>query len=348
MNREQWAEELDRKIDALIKAAARQNEPLLRIAAQLRMLPSEGFKNLLRADLMERAEALELNSATVRADGGAILSNPDFVPSFSRQEFAALPADPRSLFLSFISHAAVVALIASGIWVGHQRLREKRPLVSEVTYLPLPPGDTVPQGGGGGGDRSALEASRGTPPKFSDEQLTPPAIVVRNENPKLPAPPTVLGPPDLKLPQSARLGDLVSSNVMIPSNGTGSGGGLGDNSGPGLGKGRGPGVGPGMGGGFGGGPFRVGNGVSAPRAIYNPDPEYSDEARKAKFQGNVVLSLVVDPTGHVRDIRIARSLGMGLDERALEAVRKWRFEPGMKDGYPVAVQVNVEVNFRLY
>jgi TonB family protein len=88
--------------------------------------------------------------------------------------------------------------------------------------------------------------------------------------------------------------------------------------------------------------------VSAPRAIYNPDPEYSDEARKAKFQGNVVLSLVVDPLGHVRDIHVARSLGMGLDEKALEAVRKWKFEPGMKDGYPVAVQVNVEVNFRLY
>jgi protein TonB len=348
MNREQWAEELDCKIDALMKDPARQNEPLLRIAAELRMLPAEGFKSLLRADLMERADALELNSGTIQADAGASLSNPDFVPSFSRQEFAALPADPRSLFLSFISHAAVVALIASGIWVGHQNLVEKRPLVSELTYLPLPPGDIAPRGGGGGGDRRSVQASRGTPPKFSNEQLTPPAIVVRNEDPKLPAPSTVLGPPDLKLPQSARLGDLVSSNVVIPSNGTGNGGGMGDSSGTGLGRGKGPGVGPGMSGGFGGGPFRVGTGVSAPRAIYNPDPEYSDEARKAKFQGNVVLSLVVDPTGHVRDIHVARSLGMGLDEKALAAVRRWKFEPGMKDGYPVAVQVNVEVNFRLY
>jgi TonB family protein len=348
MNREQWAEELDCKIDALMKDPARQNEPLLRIAAELRMLPAGGFKSLLRADLMERADALELNSGTIQADAGAILSNPDFVPSFSRQEFAALPADPRSLFLSFISHAAVVALIASGIWAGHQTVIKSRPLSADLTYIPLPPGDIAPHGGGGGGDRSTVQASRGTPPKFSNEQLTPPAIVVRNENPKLPAPPTVLGPPDLKLPQSARLGDLVSSNVAIPSNGTGSRGGLGDGSGTGDGIGNGPGVGPGRNGGFGGDTFRVGNGVSAPRAIYNPDPEYSDEARRAKFQGNVVLSLVVDPTGHVRDIHVARSLGMGLDEKALEAVRKWKFNPGMKDGYPVAVQVNVEVNFRLY
>jgi TonB family protein len=347
MNREQWAEELDRKIDALIKTPGQHDEPLLRIAAELPMLPAESFKSLLRADLMERAQAVALNSATIRADGGAILSNPHFVPSFSRQEFAALPADPRSLFLSFVSHAAVVALIASGIWVGHQTVIRSRPLSADLTYIPLPPGDTAPHGGGGGGDRSTAHASRGTPPKFSSEQLTPPAIVVRNENPKLPAPPTVLGPPDLKLPP-ARLGDLVSSNVVIPSNGTGSGGGMGENSGTGLGKGKGPGVGPGIGGGLGGDTFRVGNGVSAPRAIYNPDPEYSDEARKAKFQGNVVLSLVVDPLGHVRDIHVARSLGMGLDEKALEAVRKWKFEPGMRDGYPVAVQVNVEVNFRLY
>jgi len=345
MNREQWAEELDRKIDALIKAPAPPSEPLLRIAAELRMLPVEGFKSALLADLMERAE---LNSPAIRTDGGAILSNPGFVPSFSRQEFAALPADPRSLLLSFASHAAVVALIASGIWVGHQTVIKSRPLSADLTYIPLPPGSVVPHGGGSGGDRSTVQASRGTPPKFSDERLTPPAIVVRNENPKLQAPPTVLGPPDLKLPQSARLGDLVSSNVVIPSNGTGSRGGLGDGAGTGDGIGNGPGVGPGRNGGFGGATFRVGNGVSAPRAIYNPDPEYSDEARKAKFQGNVVLSLIVDPLGHVRDIHVARSLGMGLDEKALEAVRKWKFEPGMKDGYPVAVQVNVEVNFRLY
>jgi TonB family protein len=107
-------------------------------------------------------------------------------------------------------------------------------------------------------------------------------------------------------------------------------------------------VGPGRGGGIGGGVFRVGGGVSAPRAIATPDPEYSEEARKAKYQGTCVLWLIVGPDGRPRDIRVARQLGMGLDQKAIEAVKQWKFEPAMKDGKPVAVQINVEVNFRLY
>ncbi len=133
-----------------------------------------------------------------------------------------------------------------------------------------------------------------------------------------------------------------------PSNGTGSGGGIGSGSGGGVGVGTGPGVGEGRGGGVGGGVFRVGGGVSAPRVIYQPDPEYSEEARKAKYQGTCVLWLVVGPDGRPRDLRVARSLGLGLDEKAIEAVKTWKFEPAMKDGKPVAVQINVEVSFRLY
>jgi len=101
-------------------------------------------------------------------------------------------------------------------------------------------------------------------------------------------------------------------------------------------------------GGIGGGVFRVGGGVSPPRALDTPDPEYSEEARKAKYQGTCVLWLIVGPDGRPRDIKIARSLGLGLDEKAIEAVRNWKFEPAMKDGKPVAVQINVEVSFRLY
>jgi protein TonB len=88
--------------------------------------------------------------------------------------------------------------------------------------------------------------------------------------------------------------------------------------------------------------------VSAPKALFTPDPEYSEEARKAKYQGTVVLWLIVGADGHPRDVKIARTLGMGLDQKAIEAVRNWKFEPAMKDGRPVAVQINVEVNFRLY
>jgi TonB family protein len=88
--------------------------------------------------------------------------------------------------------------------------------------------------------------------------------------------------------------------------------------------------------------------VSAPRVIYSPDPEYSEEARKAKYQGTVILWVVVGPDGRVHDVRVARSLGLGLDEKAMEAVKNWKFEPSRKDGQAVAVGVNIEVNFHLY
>ena len=93
--------------------------------------------------------------------------------------------------------------------------------------------------------------------------------------------------------------------------------------------------------------YRIGHGVSAPRAIYSPDPDYSEEARKAKYQGTLVLYVVVGADGRPHDIRVTRSLGLGLDEKAIEAVRTWKFEPAQKDGQPVAVMVNVEVNFRI-
>jgi TonB family protein len=205
-------------------------------------------------------------------------------------------------------------------------------------------------GGGGGGDRDKLQAPKGKLPKAAMEQITPPAVVIRNDHPKLPVEPTVVLPPQIKLASNMpNLGNPLSAVPSgPPSNGTGSGGGIGSGAGGGVGSGSGPGVGPGHGGGYGGGAFRVGGGVSAPRALETPDPEYSEEARKAKYQGTCVLWLIVGPDGKPRDVKVARALGMGLDEKAIEAVRNWKFEPAMKDGKPVAVQINVEVNFRLY
>lgn len=94
--------------------------------------------------------------------------------------------------------------------------------------------------------------------------------------------------------------------------------------------------------------YRVGPGVKAPRPLYTPDPEYSEEARKAKLQGRCVLWLVVGADGKTSGVRIAHSLGMGLDEKSIEAIRTWRFEPAIKGGQPVAIQMNVETSFRLY
>lgn len=118
-------------------------------------------------------------------------------------------------------------------------------------------------------------------------------------------------------------------------------------SGGGVGTGTGSGGESSSDGGFGGGAFRIGVGVAAPVAIFKIEPEYSEEARQAKLQGTVLLAIVVDEGGKVANVRVVRTLGMGLDEKSIEAVKKWRFRPGVKDGRAVPVMANVEVNFRL-
>jgi TonB family protein len=277
---------------------------------------------------------------------------PPILPTLFGAGYGTYKVQTAPFVVSYIANLLIVAVVVwSGHWVFEHRQEVKQQVVGLITDISpyvLPSSAKEAGGGGGGGDRDKLRASKGHPPKFAAEQLTPPVVVVRNENPKLPAEPTVIGPPPLTLPQIGPMGDPLSGVLGPPSSGTGFGGGIGSGSGGGVGSGRGPGVGPGEGGGIGGGLYRVGGGVSAPRTIYAPDPEYSEEARKAKYQGTVVLWLIVGPDGRPRDMRIVRSVGMGLDEKAVEAVRTWRFEPARKDGRPVAVQINVEVSFRLY
>jgi TonB family protein len=363
VNRQEMADEFDSQVEMLLRprdSARTASDPLLKLGAELRMLPNPEFRSRLKDQLVEdwisnRPDAGSRNTHPLKgAKGGAtsgVAEQRECIEGAQALAGIALltgkrsglfPADHRSFLVSFASHAALIALIASGIFVVRNTALKPASLTSELTY-PL-----SGKGGGGSGDRSVIQATRGTPPKFSDQQLSPPAIVVRNPEPKLAVDTHVLGPPDIKLPQSNHIGDLISSNVVMPSNGTGAQGAAGDGLGLGLGSGKGPGVGPGSNGGSGGAPFRPTDRITAPRAIYDPQPEYSEEARKVKHQGVVVLALVVDPQGQARNIRVARSLGMGLDEKAIEAVKTWRFAPGMKDGMPVAVQVNVEVYFRLY
>jgi TonB family protein len=157
-------------------------------------------------------------------------------------------------------------------------------------------------------------------------------------------------PPDIKIninPNMPNIGD-PKSTAVIPSNGTGSLSGIGDGSGGGIGPGNGRGLGPGEGMGTGGGVFRIGKGVTPPRVIYQTDPEFSEEARKAKYQGTCVLGLIVDANGRPTAIRVINALGMGLDEKAIESVKNWKFEPGKKDGHDVSVEIAVEVDFHLY
>jgi len=257
---------------------------------------------------------------------------------------------------STAAHIVMLGLIIGGTLWAHRWIPkvEAKPqatvtLVDPGDFIPLKPAATQAGGGGGGGDRDVLQASKGRLPKFSMQQITPPVVVVRNEHPKLAVEPTIVIPPQVQLATNnmPNLGDPMA-HATLPSNGTGSGGGIGSVSGGGVGSGKGPGFGPGEGGGYGGGIFHVGGGVSPPRVIYQVDPEFSEEARKAKYQGTCTLMLVVDKAGRPTNIRVASSLGMGLDEKAIEAVKNWRFEPSVKDGHPVNVEIAVEVEFHLY
>jgi TonB family protein len=231
-------------------------------------------------------------------------------------------------------------------------LRHPKPIVALVDPNDLPalkPSKTQVGGGGGGGDHDVLQATKGKLPKFSLQQITPPVVVIRNDHPKLVAEPTVIIPPQVQLASNnmPNLGDPMA-HAVLPSNGTGSGGGIGTGSGGGVGSGTGGGFGPGEGGGTGGGVFRMGSGATPPRAIYSPEPEFSEEARKAKYQGVCTLGVIVDAQGRPTNIRVLSSLGMGLDEKAIAAVKTWRFEPAMKDGHAVRFEIAVEVDFHLY
>ncbi|HUP02487.1 MAG TPA: energy transducer TonB [Bryobacteraceae bacterium] len=199
---------------------------------------------------------------------------------------------------------------------------------------------------GGGGDRSALPASFGKLPKASLRQFAPPEAVYNNTAPLLAMDPSIIAPPDAALPQvnSDHYGDPFSKGNIL-SNGQGPGSGIGNHGGPGgVGDHNGPGFGED---GFGTGALRSGGEVSQPKVSHKVEPEYSDEARKAKYQGTVVLYIEVDVNGKPTNIQVVRSLGMGLDEKAVEAVKKWTFVPGKRNGVPVKVMATVEVAFHL-
>jgi periplasmic protein TonB len=259
-----------------------------------------------------------------------------------------------------LGSTGVHILIAAAIVVGTVTWTHPKPaptakvaivLVDPADIPALKAGKTISGGGGGGGDRDVLQASKGRLPKFSLTQITPPAVILRNEHPKLAVEPTIVIPPETLIASNINMPNIGNplSGAVMPSNGTGSGAGIGEGSGGGIGKGEGPGFGAGKGGGTGGGLYHRGEGASDPAIISQVDPEFSEEARKAKFQGLCVLSIIVEPDGTPSNIRVSSSLGMGLDEKAIEAVKKWKFRPSMKDGHPVRYgPVEVDVDFHLY
>ena len=255
---------------------------------------------------------------------------------------------PRIAGLSSLAvHGALAAVIVVlGTFQPVQSLVKQRITALEIDLRPyLTQQDKTASGGGGGGARQLLDASKGKLPKPAPRQFTPPRVDPIPD-PKLPMAPSIIAPDDVPNIQANNYGDPLS-HMGIPSNGIGSGSGIGIGADGGVGGGKGGGVGPGSGGGFGEGAYRIGGGISAPSVLSKVEPEYSEEARKAKWQGTVVLSVIVDELGRPRNVKVQRSLGLGLDQKAIEAVSQWRFKPGLKDGKPVLVIATIEVNFRL-
>jgi TonB family protein len=266
---------------------------------------------------------------------------PNIFPMMSGEHDDLYRARPESFLLSMLGQAAIMGLLIYFTSCVIQRQPELVKRIPNLNELPL---IFSGQNGGGGGNHDPLPAAHGNIPKASlDTQLAPPTVILAKEPPKLAVPETVTVAPDVVLPQGGQIGDPMSKFSLL-SNGPGGPGGIGSGCCDGIGPSTGPGVGPGPPGIYPAGKL----GVTVPQAIFSPEPSFSDEARKAKAQGIVLLLLVVGKDGHTYDIRVRQSLGMGLDEKAIDAVKNWRFRPGTLNGQPVATQIGVQVDFHLY
>lgn len=209
------------------------------------------------------------------------------------------------------------------------------------------PSNSAHDAGSSGGDNDTIEANKGHLPKFDMHPLAPEQVPVL-EHPQLPVENSIAVPSDIKLPENQTLpmiGVHNSPNVTLESGGQGGPAGIGNGPDGTFGSGRGPGWGPGSGPGI----YTPGvGGVTVPVPIYTPDAEFSDEARRQKYQGVCTISVIIDAQGNPQSPRVVQPLGLGLDQKALEAVMKYRFKPAKKDGKPVAARMTVVVNFRLY
>jgi len=238
-------------------------------------------------------------------------------------------------------HAGVIASLLST-----SPLSIRKPVVapgsSHFTRLAFP----SMRHGGGGGERSPLPASLGRLPRFARQQFTPPSATRRAVHAVLLMEPTLIGPTNMQMAHITlpQFGDPLGREGPA-SSGPGSGGGIGDGRDGGVGGRRGPGYGSRDGGGFDG--MGLAGSLIAPSVLYKVEPEFSDEARKAKYQGTVLLTIEVGEDGKPHKLRVLRGLGLGLDEKAIEAVSRWIFRPALRNGHPIRAAATIEVNFRL-
>ncbi len=239
---------------------------------------------------------------------------------------------------AMLAHVAALLLLAVLVRSGVQLSAPVK--VAMLTDVSVPP--ALPKAqvmGGGGGQRGPTPVTKGTPPKAADLQIVPPKAPPMVA-PKISVEPTIEVQKDVKMASSLPQIGVATSPIVGMSMGNGRGSGLGSGSGSGLGAG--------IGGNTGGGTRRIGGGVSAPVLVYQVEPTFSEEARKAKVAGNVLVNLWVDDKGNPTHVRVLRGVGMGLDEKAVEAVKQYRFKPALENGKPVTVEMNVEVGFQIF
>jgi periplasmic protein TonB len=252
----------------------------------------------------------------------------------------AVKRSPASTAFAVGVHVVIILLVALFIASQVKVMTPSKKDASIVEVTPPPPiAPKVEAIGGGGGQHDLAPVSKGRLPDLAQKQLVPPKAPP-TEAPKLAIVPTVVVQKDLNLANN----DMP--NLGAP-NSTLRGVSLGNGTGTGIGSGNGSGIGPGSGGNTGGGVMHIGGGVSKPVVLYQVEPEFSEEARKAKFSGKVTVFLWVGTDGKPSHVQVVQGIGMGLDEKAVEAVRQYRFRPAMKDGKPVQVDLYVDVNFQI-
>ena len=294
----------------------------------------------------------------LRADGGRsaalLFDKPEFAHTSAKMPVAA----------ASVVHAGIAASLILISTVGLPQAAETRvriePAATRLVFIASPgPGG----GGGGGGLRQKAPPPRAQRRgKSSLDSPVPvrkaPKPIEAAPRPEPPPPPPPVEPEPLP-PVVAPVATVAANEIERPgvideptpkeseSRGPGTGGGAGSGSGTGLGKGEGSGIGEGSGGGMGGGPYRPGSGIVAPRLLREVKADYTEDARRANIEGDVILEIVVRRDGSVSDVRLLSGLSRGLNERAIAAVRQWRFAPATRLGQAVDVVVEVAVEFKL-
>jgi TonB family protein len=327
------------------------------IAAQLPIAADPALATFVAHHEAVRAVRALKQGSTLGVAGALGLGRELFAQGIRAERSKTLP-----LIVSTSLHGLAIATIlfvaSLGFAVADARTEPvKDPEPMRMVFLAIP----GPGGGGGGGGLKMKtpppKAERKGVEKVSSPlpaRKLPPPMRPEPKPPEPPKPleakqlPPVMAPIPTKPAEAQdREGVLAKAPEAPPSQGTGTGGGVGSGQGTGLGPGDGTGVGEGSGGGFGGGPFRPGSGVEPPRLLREVRADYTDEARRANVEGEVELEIVVRRDGTVGEVKILRGLRGGLNDRAVQAVRQWRFAPGRMKGVPVDVVVEVGVEFKL-